>query len=122
MANEITRTASLQFAKGNVAAVAFSEASKNSNVSGTRYHRTVQQIGTSEEALGLGELASLGYCMIKNLDATNYVEIKTATSGTAFLKLKPGECALFRFGSGVTAPFAQANTAAVSIEIMIVED
>jgi len=122
MAAELTKTVALSFAKGNVAAHSFSEASKTVTVSGTDYIHTTQNVGTAEEALGLGDLGSLGWAMFKNLDSTNFVSIKTATSGVAFTKLKAGESCVFRFGSGVTAPFVIADTAPVAIEYMIVED
>ena len=122
MANEITKTVSLSFAKGTISAVTFAEASKNVTVSGSRYHRAVQNIGTAEEAIGLGELSTLGWGMFKNLDATNYVELRVATAGAKFAKLKPGESCLLRLGSGITAPFAISDTAACNLEYMIVED
>ena len=37
------------------------------------------------------------------------------------VKLKAGEFALFRFGSGVTAPAFQADTAAVLAEFRVYE-
>ena len=84
--------------------------------------RMTQNIGTSEEALNLGNIATLGYIYIKNLDETNFVQLRTATSGTYFCKLKPGEIAVFRFGSGVTAPYAIADTAACDVEYFLISN
>lgn len=121
MANEIALNASLTFKKNGVE----ESLSKTSSitVSGKRCIRHVQNIGTSEEAMVIGELATLGYCMIRNMDSTNYVEIRSGTGTANFMKLKAGESAgPFRFGSGATAPYAIANTAAVDIEYLIIED
>jgi hypothetical protein len=82
----------------------------------------VHTVGTSEEALKLPEQAgTLGYCFLHNLDATNYVQVRTATSGTAFIKMLAGEFCLFRFGSGVTAPYIIANSAACKVRVVILE-
>lgn len=81
--------------------------------------RVVHAVGTSEEAMLLGEVTSLGYCAIINYGPTNFVQIRTATSGTAMVKIPAGEGAIFRFGSGVTAPFIVADTAGCTVEYCI---
>jgi hypothetical protein len=79
-----------------------------------------QNIGTSEEALDLGGLATLGYALFKNLDDTNYCELRSGTgAGNDIIRLDPLGGAMFRFGSDITAPFAIAITAAVQIEYWI---
>ena len=79
-----------------------------------------QTITTSEVAINLGGLASIGWMMFRNLDPTNYIEIKTATAGTIIGKMLPGESyGPVRCGSGVTAPFAIANTASCEMEILL---
>jgi hypothetical protein len=122
MANEITHTSSLSFQKDGVSGNAMAVAGAQHNVSGYRYFRQIQSVTTSEAALQLGSLATLGWCIMKNLDATNFIQVRTATGGIAFLKLKAGETAVFRFGTGVTAPFIIADTATCKVEYMIVED
>ena len=42
--------------------------------------------------------------------------------GAAFLMILPGEMWAFRFGTGVTAPFAIADTAPVYLEYVLWED
>lgn len=120
MANELTVTGTLAFTKAPVDQITMNVAGKSFNVAGTRYVRGVQNVDTTPEAIGIGEITAPGWFFIKNLDASNYVEILTAAAGAAFLRLKPGEFAVGRFG--VTAPAAQANVAAVNIEFMVVED
>lgn len=90
------------------------------NVGTKRPFKTVQSIGTSEEALSVGDGGTIVELYLKNLDVTNYVEIKVATGGAIFGKLLPGQDMLVRLGSGAQAPFAIANTAAVALEIMAV--
>lgn len=122
MANEITHSSSLSFLKDGVSGNTMAVARSQYTVTGYRYFRQVQSVTTSEAALQLGSLASLGWCFMKNLDATNFVQVKTATAGALMLKLKAGESAVFRFGSGVTAPFIIADTGTCKVEYMIVED
>lgn len=122
MANEITHTNSLSFQKDGVTGNTLAVAGAQHSVSGYRYFRQVQSVTTTEAALQLGSLATLGWCFMKNLDATNFVQLKTATAGALMLKLKAGESGCFRFGSDVTAPFIIADTATCKLEYMIVED
>ena len=120
MAQEITATATLTYAKGNISAVTMGKSGSRFDVAGNNYERGTQTITTSSaQAIGLGSIGTPGWFFIQNNDATNYVTIFDATSGNAFLKLKPGEFAMGRFAAA--APAAQANTASVIVEFMIVE-
>jgi hypothetical protein len=118
MANELTVVSSLSFTKGGVT-VAFG-GTKTVTVAGDKYIKTVQAIGTSEEAIQKGELGTLGFMCVKNLDDTNFVLIVGATGLTSGNKLMPGESGVFRLSGN--APFAKADTAPCNIEFMIVED
>ena len=90
-----------------------------------RMVKDVQEIGTAAagEALGLGDLVSIGFAVFKNLDDTNFVEVGRSITGSfeAFIKLKPGESCIFRFASG-TAPYALADTAACELMYVIYDD
>ena len=119
MANEITVTASLAYAK-NSYSITLAKTGSQFNVSGTKYHSGVQTIGTSEEALSKGDIGTIGFCILINRDATNYVSIRRATGEGNMIKLKPGEPALFRMEA--TAPYAIANTAACELEVLMIED
>lgn len=119
MANELTVNASLGYAK-NSYTVTLARTGANFNVSGTKYHQAVQTIGTAEEALNKGDIGTIGYCLLINRDATNYVSIRRATGEGNMIKLKPGEFALFRCEA--TAPFAVANVAACELEVLMIED
>jgi hypothetical protein len=86
---------------------------------------TIQSIGTSEEAIELGDISSRGFAVLVNLDPTNYIEIKVATSGAIFAKLFPkGSTAGINFcvvhlGSAAQSPFATANSAECKMEIFL---
>ncbi len=120
MANELTLSATLAYADAESADEALQIAELKANVAALKYIKHKQNIGITEEAIDLGEVASLGWGMFVNRDATNFLELRVATAGTKFVKLKPGEFAFFRFGSGITAPFAIADSAPVQLEYIIV--
>jgi len=84
--------------------------------------RNVQNIGTTEEALDLGDVTVPGIAIFENLDDTNYVEIGSKPAATFYplVKVKPGEKYILRLG--VTAPFAKADTAAVELDYRIYDD
>ena len=121
MANEATITVSLAFAKGNVDSIARSKTAASFDVSGSKYHAAVQAIGTSEEAIVLGDVSSPGWAYFENLDSANFVEIRPNTGVADMLKLKAGEVAVCRLASD-SVPYAIADTAAVNLEYLIIED
>jgi len=89
------------------------------DVTGDAFAHEVQSVGTTEEELAQGaDLGSPGYVFIKNMDATNYVEIGS-TTGVYDLKLQAGECAVYRHNSNTL--YAKANTSAVLVEYVIIE-
>lgn len=119
MANEITYQLQALLNNGELSDN-FASGSKSVDQSSALLIRNVQNIGfAADEALALGDVATPGFCIFKNLDDTNYVEIGVG-SFTPFLKLKPGELALCRLGT--TAPRAQADTAAVDLFYIIYSD
>lgn len=118
MANELALT--LRFVYTN-AGVSLSRALTDTvTVSGTATAHDVQNIGTTEETLALGEVTPTGYALFLNLDGTNYVELGKAT-GVYSVKLKAGEFALLRLDSWSTI-YAKANTAAVDLEYVLLSD
>jgi hypothetical protein len=70
----------------------------------------------------VGEITTVGLAWFRNMDSTNYVEIGYDDSGfKKLIKLKAGE----QFGPvrlAQSAPYAQADTAAVDLEYMLIED
>jgi len=79
-----------------------------------------QSVGITEQVIPLSGITSPGYCLIINWDATNFVNVKTATSGTVFARLDPGGgFCLLRLGSGAQVPFIIADTAACACEFFV---
>lgn len=120
MANELTMSASLNFADSEDTDETLAALEKVLSISTKLYNKCKHNVGTSEEAMKLGEVASLGYCLIINRDSTNFVEVRAATGGTKIIKVRAGKVALFEFGSGVTAPYIIADTNPCQTEYMIV--
>ncbi len=121
MAQEITTTASISYTKSGVTTLSLSDTSKKFDVTGVHCVRATQNIGTSIEAIAKGDISTLGWAYIRNLDATNYVEIFAVSTDTVpFLKLKAGEFFIGRLGC--TAPCGKANSSAVNIEYIFLED
>jgi hypothetical protein len=121
MANEITVSLSLEFSKGG-SSDKMRKMGQQFTLSGTDYIHKTQIVGTSEEAIVIGEIGTPGWCFFRNLDDTNYVSIRAATGATSTVELKAGESCCFRLARGATAPFAIANTSSVTIEYLILED
>ena len=120
MANELTLSASLAYEDSEGADEVLAIAEKIASVSTKKYVKAKQNIGTSEEAIGLGEVTSLGFSIFINRDSTNYLELRSGTgAANDIIRINAGEFAMFRWGSDVTAPFAIANTAACQMEYMI---
>lgn len=76
-------------------------------------------VGITEEAMKLGELTALGWCLIVNFDPTNYVSILASTGGLNIIRVPPASGELFHFGTSVTAPYLIANTAPVNVAYLI---
>lgn len=120
MANELTLNATAQYSDAEDSDADLQVLDLAVSVATKRITRLKQAVGfAAEEALILGDVSSLGWVMLVNRDATNFVNVKTGTGGTVFAKLKAGEFMLLRFGSGVTAPFVQADTAACQLDVLI---
>jgi len=87
------------------------------------YCQNTVSIGTSKTALTLGGVSGsdLGYCLLKNLDPTNYVSLYSDNaSATEIARLAPnGGVALIPFGPAST-PFLAAHTSACNVQYMII--
>ena len=114
MANEITVTGSLSYANltAGIAAKVLSLLSKSVSITGVNYIQGTFKVPTTSGGTvlpGLSSLASVGWGMFINHDATNFVDLLTAAStGTAFARLKPGECALFRLPPAIAVAIVNA--------------
>lgn len=121
MANEIIARASLSVAKSGTFQFRDSR-DVPFTMTGTYALSTTQTVGTSAEALLLGELtAARAWYWIKNIDSTNIVHLLPASGGTPTTSIGPGEFILGRFTSSITAPFVQALVAPCIIDVLLVQ-
>ena len=118
MAAEITLTANIAAAKGSIANVARVASNKSVDLAGDAYISNVQTVGTSEEALLMGDVTAGGYIWVHNLDATNFVSLRPGTGTANCVRLNAGEYALFRAS---VALWAIADTASVQLEYLALE-
>lgn len=126
MANEVTVNATLAY-DDDISSASEQVVNRVVTVSTTKYVKLIQLIGITEEAIQLGEVSALGYAMFRNLDPTNFVELRVATGGAKFARLDPdassngtGGIALLRLGSGAQVPFAIADQNPCRIEILLI--
>jgi hypothetical protein len=120
MANEIAASVSLSVSK-NGAAIASGQLSIVDDMAGDQMITNVQAVGTSAEAVNLGDVSTVGYVLFKNMDATNYVELALASDvlSQIFAKLLPGDIALIPLATATI--YAMANTAGVNLLVCGVE-
>lgn len=123
MANEIRYSIALTFIKGVRSAdtKGLNTTAQQITVTGTDYHTMTQTIGTSAEALDLGDITTPGVFVVKNLASSGYVDFHRATftAGNGTVRLNAGEAQLFRFAS--TTPFALASVSS-EIAFLLIED
>lgn len=120
MANELTLNGSIVYDDGNNSGNSLSITDLLASVTTKKSIRHQQSIGTSEEAIVLGEVTSPGWAIFINRDTTNFIELRVATGGAKFAKLLPGEFCLLRLGAGAQVPFAIADTSACLMDYILV--
>lgn len=124
MANEIKVTASLSCTNGNFILPTIGNAQQSISQStlgggGPGF----LSIGTSEEAVAFTDVSSLGWCYIKNLDTTNFVNFGPESAGAMVKvgRLKAGEACVLRLEPGITLRM-KADTAACKVQIICLEN
>lgn len=128
MANEVASSFEIDYDDG-LQATSLSVASRQLTSAGKRVTRLIQNVGTTEEAVQLGEITAPGAFALVNLDPTNYIDVKVGTGGAIFARLKPdvngdgkgGWVAGDALGSGAQAPYVIANTASCRMAVLIVD-
>jgi hypothetical protein len=89
-------------------------------ISANLYARGTITVATTGTAISLGAVATPGFMIIRNMDATNFVTI--GNSGDPLpVEIKAGEWAAFRWAAAMV-PYAQADTAPVLVEYFLVSD
>ncbi len=120
MANEATITVSLEFKKGGTS-TKLELLKKSLNVTGTNFLFNRQNVGTSEEALLLGDVATGGlFCGI-NRDNSKAIEMRSGAGATDLVQIEPGGGALFRISADSTAPFVIAENPGAELEYLILD-
>lgn len=78
---------------------------------------------SASEVISFGSVTTEGWCFLRNLDATNYVQYgpDSGSSLIVFGRIEAGEVAAFRLDPTTTFR-AQANTAAVKLQVALLED
>ena len=123
MASELSiSTLSITFTKSGSASFSAAPAALSITITGDAWMDNTQTVGTSEEAILLGDVATGGYWFVQNMDATNFVELRSGTGATDFIKLKAGEWAIFRTSGDATAPYAIADTGSVQGRFLRLEN
>jgi hypothetical protein len=88
-------------------------------VAGSKTISNVQNIGTGDETLDLGDVGTIGYAIFNNLDDTNYIDI--GADGSSYpIRVQPGKQAGPIPWNGA-AIHAKANTGACDLQYDIVE-
>lgn len=130
MANEITIDLTVSLTANQITqSVVLEQVKQSISASNKKWVEFIQNIGTSEEAIKLGDIGTIGLIYARNVDQTNYVELRLGgTADDDVIKLPPDTngdktnmpCLLLA-GSDVAAPFAVANSAACDVHFLIVE-
>lgn len=130
MADEITITQTIQVKKGAYDSGRIGDVGKlvdqaAASATAGGGNPGIVDIGTSEENIAFGDISTLGWCYLKNLDPTNFVKwgasATTPTQATVG-RLNPNEPgALFRLEPGITLRM-QADTASCRVLILAFED
>jgi hypothetical protein len=118
MANEISVRGYLTGTKNGVTVTG--DTTKSITLAGSQLASGVQEIGTATEQLSFpGDLTTegIGYLYLKNLDATNFIEVGLNTPLTQILvKLTAGQVAVFPPYSGNPTIYCKADTAACDLQ------
>jgi len=118
--NEISFSAQFRVANGNYQPGVWQIAdSYSQNTVGAA--AGVMATSTTAATVPSSIVSTLGYCVVKNLDTTNNIDLGVFASGTftPFGKLKPGEQAVFRLYPGVVFQAkAEAGTPGLSYWIL----
>lgn len=129
MANELSIVTYLQYTNAafNISQINFPATAANvaANVAGKNFSFGSQLVPTTAggTAIPKGAIGTLGWGIFKNIDATNFIKLLTAASGTLFGRLnisEPASC--FRFDQSVSAPAAIADTASALLQYLMIEN
>lgn len=120
MANEITASVALSCFKSTImaATVGRSKVATTFSMTANVYSAGTVSVGTSVEAIPLGEVTTPHWAFFLNLDATNYLTLRNGSSGADLIRLYPGEFCVVPLDIAAV-PYALADTAACLLEYLI---
>lgn len=123
MANELRITTAITYANGSAADTVASSV-LNVTQATLMEHATIVSVGTSEEDMPIGDVGTMGWLWMKNLDPANYVTWgpKSAGNMVAMGRLEAGEFAMFRMDQTPAVLRWAANTAAVKVQMKLFAD
>lgn len=126
MSNEITVSASLTFTKAGIDPINRVNITAGGDVlsqksSGIIYVNRVQNIGTSAEVIGIGDITEIGWCWMKNIGSTGSISIRNGSGGANVIEMEAGEMALFRAAGGASL-FAIASSGTIDLEYFFIDD
>jgi hypothetical protein len=101
---------------------ATSAGSRNTTLTmaGDQHLSNVQVVGTSWEAIQIGDVSTIGYVYARNQDATNFVQLALANDGSGiFAKLIAGDVAIFP--AQTATMYAKADTANCNVHFVVIE-
>jgi hypothetical protein len=115
MSNELSISAFLNYQNGLATLTA--SASAVISVASNQIIHEVANIPTTDTALNLGAVGTIGYVLFQNIDGSNFISI--GSDGTNYpIKLLAGESALMRWNAA--AIHCKADTAACNLQYRIV--
>lgn len=124
MADEISISLSVAFSKSGDSADTsdMGLTGLELDMTGRYFVKLTQSIGTTAELLEKGDVGTVGYLVMKNLDATNYVELDNAsfTIDAGSIRIKPGGVFVGQLRG--TSIYACAKTSACIVKYMLLEE
>ena len=120
MSNEITINASMVYEDVDGVTQSISITDKLVTVTTKQPMKYRQLVTTGGDDIILGEIGSIGWMMLKNLDPVNSVEVRTAAAGLQIGKMLAGESyGPVRVGAGIPAPGMAAVGGSCWVEVLI---
>lgn len=124
MGNEITLTLSLACTNGGYQLLPQKAVYAQATQATAGKNCVVQIVGTTHEAMAKGDVSSLGWAMLRNLDADHFVDVGVQDGGSAFIacvRLAPAGKPVVVMFSPAAAIYLKADTAPCRVEIDLLE-
>jgi len=97
------------------------ESSRTKTTTGDAAWEQKGSVGTTEEEWTIGvEVGNAGYCVIRNFDTANYLEVGFST-GSYPIRILAGDTDKYSLSPTQASLFLKANTAAVKAQVRVFE-